>query len=320
MKLRVFKGKQLRTISKLHRERVEPWYEGQYRRTHLMVRYGTISSTDPEAGRQLVEDYFRLPRAEFDRRFGLSKREEKDAIRKPILPTEEQRILGDLNDAQKEVVNAEDAALVVVAGPGSGKTRSIVHRIAALVKIKQIPPERILVLAYNRNAVHELRVRLRGLVGPRASGLKVHTFHGLALSILGRTLGEVSRAEPEDPTHAGRHLRSPVFEELLREACDLLEHGDGAGGLPDSAVARRIRILGGLEYIFVDEYQDVDELQYRFIKLLAGLGQGDTRDAEEGEGEGPEEAERRVQIRLCVIGDDDQNLYAFRGASNRFLL
>ncbi len=193
-KLRVFRGKQLRSITRQHRDRVEPWYQDQYRRTHLMVRYGRISSSDPETGRRLVEDYFRLPREDFDRRYGLNKREEEAALRKPILPGEEKRILEDLNDAQKEVVNAEDAALLVVAGPGSGKTRCIVHRIAALVKVRQVPPERILALAYNRNAVRELRVRLRDLVGPRATALKVHTFHGLALSILGRTLGEVLEA------------------------------------------------------------------------------------------------------------------------------
>ncbi len=319
-KLRVFRGRQLRSITRLHGERVEPWYQDQYRRTHLMVRYGQISSDDPEAGRQLLESYFRLPREEFDDRHGLNKREEKTALRKPILPGEEKRILDDLNDAQQEVVNAEEAALAVVAGPGSGKTRCIVHRIAALVKIKQVPPERILALAYNRNAVRELRIRLRGLIGPQATGLKVHTFHGLALSILGRTLGEVLQSSSEDPTHAGYRMRSPGFDELLAEVCDLLENGDGVGGLPDDVLARRAQLLGGLEYIFVDEYQDIDELQYRFIKLLAGLRQAGAPDAEQGEGEAPGEFGRRVQIRLCVIGDDDQNIYAFRGASNRFLL
>ncbi len=107
---------------------------------------------------------------------------------------------------------------------------------------------------------------------------------------------------------------------MLREACSLLEHGDGTGGLPDDVLARRAQLLGGLEYIFVDEYQDIDGLQYRFIKLLAGLGQVDAADAEPGDKEASPEPGRRVQIRLCVIGDDDQNIYAFRGASNRFLL
>jgi ATP-dependent DNA helicase RecQ len=315
-KLRVFRGKRLPTITRLYRERVEPWYEGQYRRTHLMVRYGQVGSRDQAAARGLMEAYFRLPGEEFTARYGLDRPEKQEELRRPILPADERRILDGLNSAQREVVDAAEPAVVVVAGPGSGKTRSIVHRIAALVKIQQVPPERILALAYNRNAVRELRVRLRDLIGPRAHALRVHTFHGLALAILGRTLGEVLRADPEDPTRAGRTGKSPAFDDLLREACDLLERGDADGGLPDDTVARRVRLLGGLEHIFVDEYQDVDALQYRFIQLLAGLGQ----EEEEPSGEGPPLPVRRVQIRLCVIGDDDQNIYAFRGASNRFLL
>lgn len=76
--------------------------------------------------------------------------------------------------------------MAVIAGPGSGKTRTIVHRIAYLVKVKRVEPKRILVLAYNRNAVRELRLRLRNLIGEQASRIRVFTFHSLALSLLGR--------------------------------------------------------------------------------------------------------------------------------------
>ena len=73
--------------------------------------------------------------------------------------------MGPLNDSQRAIVEAEDPAISVIAGPGSGKTRTIVHRIAYLIKVKRIQPDRILVLAYNRNAVRELRLRLQALVG-----------------------------------------------------------------------------------------------------------------------------------------------------------
>ncbi|HEY9873431.1 MAG TPA: ATP-dependent helicase, partial [Candidatus Obscuribacterales bacterium] len=202
------------------------------------------------------------------------------------------RIMGDLNSTQKEIVLAENPALLVIAGPGSGKTRTIVRRIAYLVKVKRVDPDRILILAYNRNAVRELRSRLQDLVGVIASRLRVFTFHGLALALLGCTQGQ------------GRLSNDEEFKELLKEACALIEQGDDSED--EDTQARRIQLLGNVEYIFVDEYQDVAEDEYRLIKLIAGLG--DSGDES-----------RSVQINLCVIGDDDQNLYEFRKTSPKYI-
>lgn len=96
---------------------------------------------------------------------------------------------------QQAIVEATDQAIVVIAVPGSGKTRTIVHRIAYLVKVKRVSADRILVMAYNRNAVRELRLRLQDLIGSLAYDLRVFTFHGLALSLLGRTMGANRRIE-----------------------------------------------------------------------------------------------------------------------------
>ncbi|WP_445627642.1 UvrD-helicase domain-containing protein [Nostoc sp. DSM 114167] len=71
--------------------------------------------------------------------------------------------------------------------------------------------------------------------------------------------------------------------------------------------ARRIQLLGKLEYIFVDEYQDVSEKEYRLIKSIVGLNQS-------------EDETRSVQINLCAIGDDDQNIFEFNGASTKYIL
>ncbi len=88
-KLRVFKGKSVRTVTRLHRERVEPRYQDQYRRTHLMVRYGKIAAA--AARQEFLEDYFRLPSSEFDQRYGLAGRQEQEALSKPVLPGDEER-------------------------------------------------------------------------------------------------------------------------------------------------------------------------------------------------------------------------------------
>ncbi|WP_243458649.1 ATP-dependent helicase, partial [Nostoc sp. UIC 10630] len=177
----------------------------------------------------------------------------------------------------------------------SGKTRTIVHRIAYLVKVKRVEPKRILVLAYNRNAVRELRLRLRNLIGEQASRIRVFTFHGLALSLLGRTVGEY------------RGTQTINFDRLLVEACKLIEKGEEFEDADEDTQARRIQLLGKLEYIFVDEYQDVTEKEYRLIKSISGLNQS-------------EDKTQSVQINLCVIGDDDQNVFTFQGADTRYIL
>ena len=148
----------------------------------------------------------------------------------------------------------------------------------------------------NRNAVRELRTRLFDLIGTLASRLRVFTFHGLALALLGRTAGEIRRS---------RQNAEESWNALLKEVCELISNGDE---LDDGdSQARRIQLLGNVEYIFVDEYQDVAEDEYRMIQLLAGLGES-------------EDKSRSVQIDLCVIGDDDQNIYSFRGTNPQYII
>lgn len=273
-------------INSRYSKQVQSHYDEQARRTHIMLKYG--KTNDYLERQQLVQDYFGLPAKEFYKHYS-------DPGTKPVDPDEYHKIL-DLNESQRNIVLSESPAIAVIAGPGSGKTRTIVHRIAYLVKVKRVDPNRILVLAYNRNAVRELRIRLQKLIGTSASRLRVFTFHGLALALLGRTAGEIrrSRQNPEDTWNA-----------LLKEACDLISNGDELDG--EDSQARRIQLLGNVEYIFVDEYQDVAEDEYRMIQLIAGLGES-------------EDESRSVQINLCVIGDDDQNIYSFRGTNPQYII
>jgi ATP-dependent DNA helicase RecQ len=287
-KLKVLRGARVDTVGRRYPQ-VQALYDEQTRRTHLMLHYGGLP--DGEARHRFVDHYFRLPRTELLRECQL----QEGALSRPLIPGDYDRIVEDLNPAQRAIVTDDSAALAVVAGPGSGKTRTIVHRIAYLVKVQRVDPARILALAYNRNAMRQLRLRLRDLIGPLATRLRVFTFHGLALALLGRTLGQGNRSEERD------------FDRLLQDACELIEKGEHEEEMPDDVQTRRVQLLGNLEYIFVDEYQDVAENEYRLIRLIAGLDES-------------EDDSRSVQINLCVIGDDDQNIYAFRGTSNKYLL
>lgn len=285
LKVRVIKNANIQTVARRYQE-VKSHYDEQTRRTHMMVQYGKNNESDRQ---KLVEDYFSLPPSQFSNNYSELSAE---ASKLPVTQDDYNRIVGNLNSTQTEIVLNEAPALAVIAGPGSGKTRTIVHKIAYLVKVKRVNPARILVLAYNRNAVRELRLRLQDLVGSLASRLRVYTFHSLALALLGRTLGQQKNSHNLD------------FTNLLQQACQLIEQGDELDD--EDTQARRIQLLGNLEFIFVDEYQDVAKDEYRLIQLIAGLGE--------------EDESRAVQINLCVIGDDDQNIYQFKGTSPEYII
>ena len=290
LKLRVIKGADIRAIARHYRALSEHYAE-QTRKTHLLLQYGQLANNET-ARQQLVTDYFTLsPEALAETYPELY----SEATQRPLTQQDYAAIMGPLNQAQQQIVEAEAPAMAVIAGPGSGKTRTIVHRIAYLIKVKRVHPGRILVLAYNRNAVRQLRLRLRALIGDLALSLRVYTFHGLALALLGRTVEKSVGGMPQR------------FEEILQAACDRLDPTAEAEGDDDSQL-RRLRLLGNTEYLFVDEYQDVAEQEYRLIHLIAGL---DTAD--------PGAMQIKL-FKLCVIGDDDQNIYEFRGTRPKYIL
>lgn len=288
LKVRVIKGASVNKVSKGFPQ-VKSRYDEQTRRTHYMLKYGEVP---PERRLQYIDDYFGKAQEEFIQTHQLPTGEE--TIR-PIIPNDYSNIIDTLNESQKEIVLSNDAALAAIAGPGSGKTRTIVHRIAYLVKVKRVEPQSILVLAYNRNAITEIRIRLQKLIGNLAARVRVFTFHGLSLALLGRTLGESIKSQEFN------------FDNLIKSACSLLEKGEESSEESDDTQQRRIQLLGKLEHIFVDEYQDVSEPEYRLITLIAGLNDSD-------------DTERSVQINLCVIGDDDQNIYEFRGTDTKYII
>ncbi|MCC5870300.1 MAG: ATP-dependent helicase, partial [Gammaproteobacteria bacterium] len=216
---------------------------------------------------------------------------EKDLVRQ-TLPETWKSIVDSLNDPVQRRIVADDrdqTNVLVLAGPGSGKTRVLVHRIAFLVRVRRENPRGILALAYNRHAATEIRQRLTALIGDDARRVTVLTCHGLAMRLTGHSF-------------AGRKMISDQreFGEILRQAVSLLR---GEGLSPDDADAQREQLLEGFRWILVDEYQDIEAQQYELIGALAGR----TRPDEEG------------KLSLFAVGDDDQNIYAFAGASVEFI-
>ena len=144
-------------------------------------------------------------------------------------------------------------------------------------------------LAYNRHAAVDIRRRLHALIGDDARGVTVLTCHGLAMRLAGASF--TGRTETPDER---------MFEEIMRSATALLR---GEGLPPEVADEQRERLLAGFRWILVDEYQDIDGAQYDLISALAGR----TLEDEDG------------RLTLFAVGDDDQNIYAFNGASVEFI-
>ncbi len=264
-------------------------YQDQVLQIHVMAEYvqrGLQAMTDALA---LVMDYFSLKQQDFLRRW-LPTRDKE--ITRQTTPESWRSIVEDLkNPVQQRIVadDREQTSVLVLAGPGSGKTRVLVHRIAYLLRVRRENPRGILALAYNRHAAVEIRRRLAELLGDDARGVTVLTCHGFAMRLVGASFS--GRAE---------RLDNDAFREILRQAVDLLR---GAGLPANDADEQRARLLAGFRWILVDEYQDIGPEQYELISALAGRTLADEDD----------------KLSLFAVGDDDQNIYAFDGASVEFI-
>ena len=264
-------------------------YDEQVRQIHVMAEYVQRGLESMANALRLALDYFTLREEHFLRRW-LPNRDNE--ISRQTTPESWRTIVESLNNpVQRRIVvdDREHTNVLVLAGPGSGKTRVLVHRIAYLIRVKRENPRGILALAYNRHAAVEIRRRLAELIGDDARGVMVLTCHALAMRLVGASFsGRANRLDEGE------------FQQALRQAADLLR---GKGLPPDEADEYRARLLAGFRWILVDEYQDIGPDQYGLISGLAGRTLSDEDD----------------KLSLFAVGDDDQNIYAFNGSSVEFI-
>lgn len=264
-------------------------YQGQVLQVHIMAEFAERGLGAISEALRLAMDYFTMKEADFLERW-LPGRDEE--IGRETTPASWQKIVGGLNNPVQQRIVAdkrEHANLLVLAGPGSGKTRALVHRIAYLVRVRREKPRSIIALAFNRHAAVEIRRRLGALIGDDARRVTVLTCHALAMRLAGFSFtGRAERPGGAD------------FDQAIRRAVDVLR---GEGLPPEDADERRERLLRGFRWILVDEYQDINRNQYDLISALAGRTRTDSES----------------KPTLFAVGDDDQNIYAFGGASVEFI-
>jgi len=262
-------------------------YAEQTLQTHVMAEYAQRGLQSVPEALRLAEDYFTLEQKRFLRRWMPGR---DTALRRQATSDSWNRIVKALNNPAQERIVAderEQTNVLILAGPGSGKTRVLVHRIAYLVRIRRQDPRGILVLTYNRHAAGEIRERLRVLIDEEGAQVTVSTCHALAMRLLGVSF-------------AGRAAQTHDFDGIIREAVHQLS---GAGLPRAEAEARRQELIRGYRWILVDEYQDIGPEEYALIRAVAGRSLDD-----------PE-----MKLSLFAVGDDDQNIYSFAGASVEFI-
>jgi DNA helicase-2/ATP-dependent DNA helicase PcrA len=265
-------------------------------------------------------------------------------------------LLDGLNPQQREAVEHRGGPLLIVAGAGSGKTRVLTRRIAYLIKARDVRPSQILAITFTNKAAGEMKERVAAVVGAGAPHW-VSTFHSACLRILrhdAKRLGFTSGFSVYDDTDQQRLMKMVLRDLALdpkrftprgvanavssakNELIDHETYASRAEGPVQTTYAecygeyqRRLRGANALDFddlimttvnllqafpdvaehyrrrfrhVMVDEYQDTNHAQYVLVRELVGV-EGETGDLPPGE--------------LCVVGDADQSIYAFRGATIR---
>ncbi len=264
-------------------------------------------------------------------------------------------LLDGLNDQQRRAVQHAGSPLLVVAGAGSGKTRVLTRRIAYLLAERDVHPGQIMAITFTNKAAAEMRERVVELVGRRANAMWVSTFHSMCVRVLRReatTLGMkssfsvydaddtrrlvtlVSRDLDIDPKRYTARGLAAAISNLKNELVDPETAKDKAANDFERRTAevyveyqRRLELANAFDFddlimrtvellqafpavaeyyrrrfrhVLVDEYQDTNHAQYTLVRELVGTGENGIEPGE-----------------LCVVGDADQSIYAFRGATIR---
>ena len=199
-----------------------------------------------------------------------------------------------LDKFQQQAVKSAHNQLLIIAGPGSGKTTVLTQRIAHLISDKNIAPQNCLAITFTRKAAQEMRERLAKISEEKAKLLNIHTFHSLCFSILkenyeraGLSQDFTVMSEQEKALHNDEKILENAlgFDDLIQLSVKLLTENEDILNL----------YRNRFQYNFVDEYQDIDENQYKLIRLLV-----------------PENGN------IFVIGDPNQAIYGFRGGDAKF--
>lgn len=248
-------------------EKLKRFYQQKVQQIHIVGEYAKKMIQSYKDALQFVDDYFALNYTSFLSKYFPGSRQ--DEIGRTLTPERFMKLFGKLSPAQLQIINdLDNQYIVVAAGPGSGKTRLLVHKLASLLIAEDVKHEQLLMLTFSRASATEFKKRLLELIGNAANFIEIKTFHSYCFDLLGR-VGSLSEVD-----------------NILNIAVDKIR----------KAEIETFRITKTV--LVVDEAQDMNKEEYELIKVLM---------------------EHNEEMRVILVGDDDQNIYEFRGADSKHM-
>lgn len=240
------------------------FYKQKIQQVHIVGEYANLMVRDYNAALQYVQDYFQMDYRKFITKY--FKGERGNEIQRNLTPGKYKQLFGQLSKRQMEIItDKESRCIVVAAGPGSGKTRVLVHKLASLLLLEDVKHEQLLMLTFSRAAATEFKQRLMELIGNAAHFVEIKTFHSYCFDLLGR-IGNLEDAK-----------------NIVAKAADMINQGE----VEPNRISKTVLVI--------DEAQDMGSEEYALVKALMTQNE---------------------EMRVIAVGDDDQNIYEFRGSDS----
>jgi ATP-dependent DNA helicase RecQ len=248
-------------------QKLNQFYENKVQQIHIVGEYAQKMIGDYKGALQFVDDYFQLNYTSFLNKYFKGSRQNE--IKRNLTPAKFRQLFGLLSPMQLEIIkDNETKHILVIAGPGSGKTRVLVHKLASLLLMEDVKHEQLLMVTFSRAAATEFKKRLLSLIGNAAHYIEIKTFHSYCFDLLGR----VGTLEKSDA--------------ILKSTIEKIKNGE--------VEANRITKT----VLVIDEAQDMNADEFALINTLI---------------------EQNEEMRVIAVGDDDQSIYEFRGASSKYM-
>jgi ATP-dependent DNA helicase RecQ len=248
-------------------QKLNQFYENKVQQIHIVGEYAKKMLDDYKGALQFVEDYFQLNYTVFLNKYFKGSRQGE--IKRNLTPAKFQQLFGELSPAQLNIIKDSEAKyIVVVAGPGSGKTRVLVHKLASLLLMEDVKHEQLLMLTFSRAAATEFKKRLIALIGNAANFIEIKTFHSYCFDLLGK-VGSLEKSDL-----------------ILKRTIEKIKNKQ----VEPSRITKTVLVI--------DEAQDMDKDEFDLVNVLI---------------------DQNEEMRVIAVGDDDQNIYEFRGSSSKYL-